>query len=377
MANIHRPSAYVAAAALAAATLAVPFHLRAQDAAPALKDLMPPGILVGAAINQRQSDGVDTAGVAIITKQFDATTPENLLKFQSVHPAADRFTFDAQDRYVAFGESHGMTVIGHNLVWHQQTPAWVFAGENGAPADRDTLLARMREHITTVVGRYRGRIHGWDVVNEALAEDGTLRDSPWHRGIGDDYVARAFEFAHAADPDAELYYNEYNLWKPEKRAGAIRLVQDLRRQGLRVDAIGVQGHWSLDTPTMDQIEAIITDLQAAGIKAMLTELDINLLPPTPNLQDLDAAARADAIAKTNLYANGLPDEVQQKLANRYADIFRMVLRHRDEIRRVTFWGVSDGDSWLNRGRMNYPLLWDRQHQPKPAFDAVVRVLEGR
>jgi endo-1,4-beta-xylanase len=372
-----RPSAYVAAAALAAATLAVPFHLRAQDAAPALKDLMPPGILVGAAINQRQSDGVDTAGVAIITKQFDATTPENLLKFQSVHPAADRFTFDAQDRYVAFGESHGMTVIGHNLVWHQQTPAWVFAGENGAPADRDTLLARMREHITTVVGRYRGRIHGWDVVNEALAEDGTLRDSPWHRGIGDDYVARAFEFAHAADPDAELYYNEYNLWKPEKRAGAIRLVQDLRRQGLRVDAIGVQGHWSLDTPTMDQIEAIITDLQAAGIKAMLTELDINLLPPTPNLQDLDAAARADAIAKTNLYANGLPDEVQQKLANRYADIFRMVLRHRDEIRRVTFWGVSDGDSWLNRGRMNYPLLWDRQHQPKPAFDAVVRVLEGR
>jgi endo-1,4-beta-xylanase len=372
-----RPSAYVAAAALAAATLAVPFHLRAQDAAPALKDLMPPGILVGAAINQRQSDGVDTAGVAIITKQFNATTPENLLKFQSVHPAADRFTFDAQDRYVAFGESHGMTVIGHNLVWHQQTPAWVFAGENGAPADRDTLLARMREHITTVVGRYRGRIHGWDVVNEALAEDGTLRDSPWHRGIGDDYVARAFEFAHAADPDAELYYNEYNLWKPEKRAGAIRLVQDLRRQGLRVDAIGVQGHWSLDTPTMDQIEAIITDLQAAGIKAMLTELDINLLPPTPNLQDLDAAARADAIAKTNLYANGLPDEVQQKLANRYADIFRMVLRHRDEIRRVTFWGVSDGDSWLNRGRMNYPLLWDRQHQPKPAFDAVVRVLEGR
>jgi endo-1,4-beta-xylanase len=372
-----RPSAYVAAAALAAATLAVPFHLRAQDAAPALKDLMPPGILVGAAINQRQSDGVDTAGVAIITKQFDATTPENLLKFQSVHPAADRFTFDAQDRYVAFGESHGMTVIGHNLVWHQQTPAWVFAGENGAPADRDTLLARMREHITNVVGRYRGRIHGWDVVNEALAEDGTLRDSPWHRGIGDDYVARAFEFAHAADPDAELYYNEYNLWKPEKRAGAIRLVQDLRRQGLRVDAIGVQGHWSLDTPTMDQIEAIITDLQAAGIKAMLTELDINLLPPTPNLQDLDAAARADAIAKTNLYANGLPDEVQQKLANRYADIFRMVLRHRDEIRRVTFWGVSDGDSWLNRGRMNYPLLWDRQHQPKPAFDAVVRVLEGR
>jgi endo-1,4-beta-xylanase len=377
MPRIQHPSAVVASCALAMATLALPFQLQAQDAAPALKDLMPPGILIGAAINQRQSDGVDAAGVAIVTQQFNATTPENLLKFQLVHPAADRFAFDAQDRYVAFGEAHGMTVIGHNLVWHQQTPAWVFAGENGAPADRDTLLARMREHITTVVGRYRGRIHGWDVVNEALAEDGTLRDSPWRRGIGDDYVARAFELAHAADPDAELYYNEYNLWKPEKRAGAIRLVQDLRRQGLRVDAIGVQGHWSLETPTMDEIEAIVRDLQAAGIKAMLSELDINLLPPTPDLQGLDAAARAEAIAKTNPYANGLPDAVQQKLADRYADIFRMVLRHRDEFRRVTFWGVSDGDSWLNRGRMNYPLLWDRQHQPKPAFDAVVRVLEGR
>jgi endo-1,4-beta-xylanase len=372
-----RPSALVASLALAAATLALPFHLRAQTETPALKDLMPKGILVGAAINQRQSDGVDRAGAAIVARQFNTTTPENLLKFQSVHPAADRFTFDAQDRYVAFGETHGMTVIGHNLVWHQQTPAWVFEGANGAPADRDTLLARMREHISTVVGRYRGRIHGWDVVNEALAEDGTLRDSAWHRGIGDDYLAHAYELAHAADPDAELYYNEYNLWKPEKRAGAIRLVQDLRKRGLRVDAVGVQAHWSLDTPTLPEIEAIITDLQAAGIKAMLTELDINLLPPTPNLQGLDAAARADAIAKTNLYANGLPDAIQQKLAERYADIFRMVLRHRDEITRVTFWGVSDGDSWLNRGRMNYPLLWNRQHQPKPAFDAVVQVLEGR
>jgi endo-1,4-beta-xylanase len=377
MISMPRPSALVAIVTAAAAAVAVPFHLRAQNDAPALKDLMPKGILIGAAINQRQSDGVDTAGVAIITRQFNATTPENLLKFQSVHPAADRFAFDAQDRYVAFGEAHGMTVIGHNLVWHQQTPAWVFEGDNGAPADRDTLLARMREHISTVVGRYRGRIHGWDVVNEALAEDGTLRDSPWHRGIGDDYLAHAYELAHAADPEAELYYNEYNLWKPEKRAGAIRLVQDLRRRGLRVDGIGVQAHWSLETPTMDQIEAIIRDLQAAGIKAMLTELDINLLPPTPNLQGLDAAARADALARTNLYANGLPDAVQQQLAERYADIFRMVLRHRDEITRVTFWGVSDGDSWLNRGRMNYPLLWDRQHQPKPAFDAVVRVLEGK
>jgi endo-1,4-beta-xylanase len=333
----------------------------------ALKDLMPKGMLIGVAINQRQFEGVDTAVVEIITKQFNQISPENVLKFQPTHPAADRYTLDAADRYVQFGLDRHMQVVGHNLVWHSQTGAWVFQGADGKPADRDTLLARMRDHIRTVVGRYKGKIQGWDVVNEAVDEDGSLRKSPWQVGIGDDYVAKAFEFAREADPDAELYYNDYNLEKPAKRASVIKLVQDLQTRKLRIDGIGNQGHWRLDTPTIDEIDKALVELHATGLKVMYTELDINLLPNTPRGADPSIA---------NPYANGLPDEVQQQLAQRYADVFRVFLKHRDAVTRVTFWGLSDADSWLNRGRMNYPLLWDRARRPKPAFDAVVEALRN-
>lgn len=354
----------VTGATLAASVIAAAPLTARQDVA--LKDLMPKGMVIGVAINQRQSDGVDSAAVDIIAKQFNQISPENLLKFQSVHPAADRYVFEAQDRYVQFGVDRKMQVVGHNLVWHQQTSAWVFQGTDGKPADRETLLVRMRDHIHTVVGRYKGRIHGWDVVNEAIDEDGSLRKAPWHDGIGDDYVAKAFEFAHEADPDAELYYNDYNLEKPAKRAGVIRLVKDLKARGLRIDGIGNQGHWRLDTPTIGEIEEALVDLHSTGLKVMYTELDINLLP--------QAGRNADP-AVANPYATGLPDEKQQQLATRYADIFGVFLRHRDAVSRVTFWGLSDADSWLNRGRMNYPLLWDRLRQPKPAFQAVVDVLK--
>ncbi len=333
---------------------------------PALKDLMPKGMTIGVAINQRQFEGADTAAVEIITKQFNQISPENVLKFQPIHPAADRYAFDAADRYVQFGVDRHMQVIGHNLVWHSQTGAWVFQGADGKPADRDTLLTRMRDHIRTVVGRYKGKIHGWDVVNEAIDEDGSMRKSPWQVGIGDDYIAKAFEFAHEADPDAQLYYNDFNLEKPAKRAGVIKLVKDLQARKLRIDAIGNQAHWRLETPAIDEIDTALVELHATGLKVVYTELDINLLPNTPRGADP---------ATANPYANGLPDDVQRQLARRYADVFGVFLKHRDAVTRVTFWGLSDADSWLNRGRMNFPLLWDRQRQPKPAFDAVVEVLK--
>ncbi len=361
--------AIVGIAVTAAAALAFAPNVAARQTA-ALKDLVPKGWVIGAAINQNQSDGRDTAAVAIVTQQFSTISPENLLKFQSVHPQPDQFTFDAQDRYVAFGLERGMAVIGHNLVWHSQTPQWVWAGAEGGLADRAAMLDRMHKHIATVVGRYKGKIRGWDVVNEALTEDGTLRDSPWRKGIGDDYVAKAFEFAHEADPDMELYYNDYNLaTQPAKRAGAIRLIKDLQQRGLRIDAVGEQGHWRLETPTAEQIDQAITELRATGVKVMITELDINLLPSTP-----PPARGQPPSPASNPYANGLPDDVQQALTQRYADAFRVFLKHRDDLTRITFWGVSDADSWLNRGRMNFPLLWDRQRQPKPAFDAIVKVL---
>jgi endo-1,4-beta-xylanase len=333
----------------------------------ALKDLMPKGMVIGVAINQRQFDGTDAGAAELITRQFNQISPENALKFQPTHPAADRYAFEAADRYVQFGVDRRMQVVGHNLVWHSQTGAWVFQGADGKPADRDTLLARMRDHIRTVVGRYKGKIHGWDVVNEAIEEDGSLRKSPWQVGIGDDYVAKAFEFAHEADPDAELYYNDFNLEKPAKREGVIKLVKDLQARKLRIDGIGNQAHWRLETPVIEEIDTSLVELHATGLKVMYTELDINLLPNTPRGAD-------PAIA--NPYANGLPDDVQQQLARRYADVFRVFLKHREAVTRVTFWGLSDADSWLNRGRMNFPLLWDRQRQPKRAFQAVVDVLKN-
>jgi len=182
MTRLSRTGLAVTAAVIASAPM-----MARQDAA--LKDLIPKGMVIGVAINQRQSDGVDAAAVDIITKQFNQITSENLLKFQPVHPAADRYTFDAQDRFVQFGVDRKMQVVGHTLVWHNQTGTWVFQGAEGKPADRETLLARMRDHIHTVVGRYKGKIHGWDVVNEAIDEDGCLRKTPWREGIGDDYVA--------------------------------------------------------------------------------------------------------------------------------------------------------------------------------------------
>jgi endo-1,4-beta-xylanase len=352
--------------------------------APALKDLVPKGWLIGAAINQNQSDGRDTAAVELVTRHFNTISPENLLKFQSLHPEPERYTFEAPDRYVAFGRDRGMAVIGHNLVWHSQTPRWVWDGPNGGLADRATMLGRMQAHIATVVGRYKGAIHGWDVVNEALNDDGTLRDSPWRRGIGDDYIARAFEFAHAADPDAELYYNDYNLaTRPEKRAGAVRIIKDLQQRGIRIDAVGEQGHWRLNTPPPADIEATIGELRATGVKVMITELDVNLLPaagpatPAPSTGTPQRRSLEPPAPDANPYANGLPGDMQEALARYYGDAFRVLLKHRDDITRITFWGVSDGDSWLNRGRVNHPLLWDRQRQPKPAFDRVVAVLTGK
>jgi endo-1,4-beta-xylanase len=333
----------------------------------ALKDLMPKGMAIGVALNQRQSDGVDTAAVDIITKQFNQISPENLLKFQSTHPSEERYLFEAQDRYVQFGLDRKMQVVGHTLVWHSQTPAWVFQGKDGGAVDRDTLIARMRDHIRTVVGRYKGRIHGWDVVNEAIDEDGSLRRSPWLNAIGEDYIAKAFEFARETDPGSELYYNDFNLEKPAKRAGVIRLVKSLQSRGIRIDGIGNQGHWRLETPSIAEIEASLLDLRSTGLKVMYTEVDINLLPQ---------AARGADSAEANPYATGLPEDKQQALARRYADIFGIFVKHRDAVSRVTFWGLSDGDSWLNRGRTNHPLLWDRQRQPKPAFDAVAKVLQG-
>jgi len=340
-----------------------------------LKDAFRTHFLVGAALNRAQVFEEDTRGATIVKSQFNTISPENLLKWQQVHPRPDRYDFDAADQYVAFGEKYKMFIVGHTLIWHNQTPKWVFEDEKGSVVSREVLLMRMRDHIQTVVSRYKGRIKGWDVVNEALNEDGTLRQSPWLKIIGDDYIAKAFEFAHEADPKAELYYNDYSLENEAKRKGAIDLIKRLQAQKIPLTGVGLQGHLKLDWPTLEQEDTTISDFEKLAIKVNISELDIDVLPPASQYRGADVTVNFELQSKLNPYTNGLPDSVERALAERYADLFKVYLKHSRSIDRVTFWCVTDGDSWLNnwpvRGRTSYPLLFDRSGKPKPAFQSVI------
>ena len=359
-----------------AATMAV-----SASAQPSLKDAFQDAFRVGAAVNAAQFEGRDARGAAIVKSQFNTISPENVLKWESVHPRPDGFNFSGADQYVAFGEKTHMFIVGHTLVWHNQTPTWVFQDAQGAPLTRDALLERMRDHIQTLVGRYKGRIGGWDVVNEALNEDGTLRQSAWQKIIGDDYIAKAFQFAHEADPKAELYYNDYSLENEPKRKGAVELIRNLKAAGVPVTAVGLQDHNNMEFPSTQQLDATIAAFASLGVKINITELDIDVLPRATRQSGADVSLNVQAQAKLNPYADGLPEQMQKALAKRYAELFAVYLKHRGTVTRVTFWGVTDADSWLNnwpvRGRTSYPLLFDREGKPKAAFDAVMELVRGQ
>jgi endo-1,4-beta-xylanase len=364
--------AKTAAVIFAAAILLAP-SLRAE---PALKQVFKDDFLIGAALNPAQFCESNALDVALARRQFNTISPENTLKWEKIHPQSGQYDFTLADRYVAFGQQHGMFIVGHTLVWHEQTPKWVFQDDQGKTASREVLLQRMHDHISTVVGRYKGKIGGWDVVNEALNGKGQLRKSPWLKIIGEDYIVKAYQFAHEADPQAELYYNDYSLEDASKRAGAIALIKKLQAQGVKITAVGLQDHCKLDWPATNQLDETISAISRLGVKVAITELDVDVLPSATASREAEVSMGVASAAGLNPYPNGLPDSVQQQLAERYADLFKIFLQHRNEIERVTFWGVTDGTSWLNdwpvRGRTNYPLLFDRQTQPKPAFDAVIQ-----
>jgi endo-1,4-beta-xylanase len=294
-----------------------------------------------------------------------------------VHPDPDRYNFDPADRYVAFGEANGMAIIGHTLVWHNQTPPWVFRNDKGELVDRDTLLKRMREHIHAVVGRYKGRIKGWDVVNEAVYPDGTIRaTNHWYHIIGEDFIAKAFQFAHEADPQAELYYNDFALEDKPKRDGVIAIIRKLQAQKIPIHAVGSQMHARLDWPTVEAVEQHLEEMGRLGLKVMITELDIDVLPEARQYRGTNLTQNPGLNAALNIHPNGLPYAIRAGQAKRYQDFFRLYQKYADKIERVTFWGVTDADSWLNywpvSPRVNYPLLFDREGNPKLAFEAVMK-----
>ncbi|MBN1953262.1 MAG: endo-1,4-beta-xylanase [Bacteroidales bacterium] len=348
-----------------------------RDTIPSIQESYQGYYLIGTAISTR-SLGNETA-CKIAGHQFNSITPENSMKWEKIHPSPGEYNFGPSDRFVEFGEKNRMHLVGHVLIWHQQTPEWVFLDESGNQVTREELLRRMEEHITTVVSRYKGRIHSWDVVNEAIDDDGSFRQNNWAKIIGEDYVQKAFEFAREADSNAILIYNDYSLPTPEKRDGVLKLIKGLQEKGIRVDAIGMQGHYHLDYPDLDDLEASIVAFAELGCKVHFTEMDINVLPLPVENTGADIALNFAYDEYLNPWPDGLPDSVETALAERYAAFFKLFNKHKDKIDRVTLWGIQDGSSWLNywpvQGRSNYPLLFDRDYKPKKAFYSVLELVK--
>jgi endo-1,4-beta-xylanase len=312
----------------------------------------------------------------LLTTHFNAVTPENCMKPMFLQPQEGHFDFKICDDLVRDARQRRLQVNGHTLVWHAQTPDWFFT-DNGKPAGRELLLARLRAHIQGVAGHFAGKVKSWDVVNEAIDDgDSYLRPSPWLTGIGEDYIAEAFIAAHKADPAVELYYNDYGIENPQKREKTLRLIRDLKAGKAPIHGIGIQGHYQLDRIPFKEIENSILAYHAEGLPVMITELDIYVAFRTGDGADINQTEARTA----DRFAGGLPDEVQKRLADQYAALFALFLKHRDKVKRVTFWGLHDGMSWLNHfpsERTNHPLLWDRNLHPKPAFFAVLKSAAGR
>jgi len=363
-------------------TLAVSANAQTQT----LKDAYKDAFLIGTAVTPAITSGSDKATQDIVVKQFNAITVENVMKAALINPKPGIYNFGPADDYVAFGEKNHMFIVGHTLVWHNQCPEWFFTNAEGKANTKEEQIERLRSHIEAVAGRYADRVNAWDVVNEVIAEDGNYRENTaWVKAVGngDTLVKYAFKFAAQYAPDAELYYNDFNAWRPAKRDGIVRVVKMLQKEGLRIDGVGMQGHWGLNYPKTEYIEKAIDAYAACGVKVMITELDVDVLPLTKEGQIIgqgmaDKQFQLEEFkAFLDPYQNGLPDSMQTVLTNRYAELFSIFYKRRDKIARVTLWGVHDGMSWKNGypipNRTNYPLLWSRQLEPKPALRAVLNI----
>jgi endo-1,4-beta-xylanase len=424
--KIHRLNLNSRIGLLTAVLLAIGATAWSADT-PVLKDAYKDHFFIGAAINRTIATGTAVRAdnvrrtpeqvekdIALVREQFNQISPENDLKWALIHPrpGADGYNFGPADAYVDFGVRHNMYIVGHTLVWHGQTPNWVFQGTNlppgmtntaspapaaatnaagtnapgggrlgrgfgggfgrggftGPRASRDELLQRMRDHIHTVVGRYKGKIKAWDVVNEAIADGGTniLRNSLWLEIIGPDFIAKAFQYAHEADPDAILRYNDYGLENPSKRRKLIALIKSLQEQHVQVMAIGSQAHLNVST-SFEAMDQALTEMETLGLPIHITELDVNSAQAGQRNTGADVANNAATIQ------GGLVDDANRKLADAYAGLFRAFVKHDKSVKLVTFWGVNDRVSWRAQGR---PLLFDGNDQPKPAFEAVIGTAKG-
>ncbi|MEC0168588.1 endo-1,4-beta-xylanase [Paenibacillus graminis] len=336
---------------------------QASSGLPALHELFRDAFKIGAAV----STDILSAQAPFIAKHFNSITAENVMKPEEVQPQEGVYTFDAADRIFEFAEANQIGVRGHTLLWHNQTGDWMFRTPAGEPCTREELLSRLQTHIHTVVGRYRGRAYAWDVVNEAIEDKSGqyLRDTKWLAMLGEDYLREAFEMAHQADPDALLFYNDYNETDPVKRDKIYKLVRSLLDQNTPIHGIGMQGHWNIYGPPVGEIRGALELYASLGVRIHITELDLSMFRFEDKRTDLKA-----------------PTEEMLKLQEeRYAEIFALLLEYRKAIDSVTFWGVADDYTWLDGfpvcGRKNWPFLFDEHQQPKASFGRLAELAASK
>jgi len=340
-----------------------------------LKQVFNSKFKIGVALNKNQIRQRQQKENELIKREFSSLTAENVMKWEEIHPKKDRYNFKTPDLLVSLSQDNNQDLIGHTLVWHNQIPEWVTREDDGSLLDINTLLKNITDHITAVAGRYSGKIKGWDVVNEAILDDGSYRENDFYNISGEEYIFKSFEIANKIDPEAELYYNDFSMYKTEKCNAAVLLANKIRERGLRIDGIGLQAHWGLDYPSIDEIEKSILTIHEAGYRVHFTELDIDVLPNLWEIEGADLSDNFKSNDQLNPYKSSLPDSISDLLSNRYSEIFNLFSKHSDKIDRVTFWGLSDGHSWKNdwpaKGRTNYPLLFNRENNPKQAYSDII------
>ena len=359
----------------------------------ALKDVYSDSFLIGAAVSSFNFSDRSPETRDLLLKHFNAISPDNELKPESLHPRPDVWNFERADNYCSFGRENGMWILGHTLCWHNQTPDFFWTRPDGSTMSKDEIFNSIESYIRTVCTHFLGKVDAWDVINEIVSEDGGYRDLGWVHALGadpavvDEFVKHVFRCAEKYAPDTELYYNEFNCWRPTKLAGIIRLVRMLQAEGIRIDGVGIQAHWGLNYPKKHYIEEAIEQLYALGVKVNITELDVDVLPISKEGQVIGRSLQDPQYQLEEFeefldpYKDGLPAEVEDQLAARYEDLFRLFYGHRDQISRVTFWGIHDGTSWKNGSpiarRTNYPLLFQRDFTPHKAFYSVAAVPSGK
>jgi len=340
-----------------------------------LHDAFAERFVVGVGLNGNLREDYTDRERELIGRQFAIVTPANCMKMEHIWREPNQYRWEEADAFVEYASANDLQVCGHCLIWAKddRTPLWVYEDDEGETLDRETMLRRMREYIHEVGGRYRGKVASWDVVNEVLSDGGdVIRPSQWLDLIGEDYIDHAFRYAKEADPDAVLVFNDYNIWMPYKRDKMLSLLQGLLDRGVPIDAVGMQGHWELDRVPFEEVEATIEAIESLGLKVMVTELDLDVV--TRSRWWADGGKYREEMSQTDPFRDGCPEDVLQRQAEQYAQLFEIFVRHGDAIDRITFWDLHDGHSWLNKfpwERANYPLLFDSDARSKPAFHAVL------